>query len=231
MFAAIMAGLAIFPAVFAMGHTPAAGPSLIFQVLPVTFNSFPGGMGWLWAGFFFVMLTIAAITSGASLLEIGVTALVDKCNVKRKTAIVICFIAVTALGALSAISSSDWSCMPWMRDGLNWILGEGVARGSFLDFLDYLTSNWILPVCGILTCLFVGWVWGTRKGARELRNGTKGFADINLLMLLTGFQGEPLYKVSRNQGFTVMTMWAVIVRYIAPFVIFIIFLNALGVSF
>ena len=57
--AAVMAGLAIFPAVFAMGFDPGAGPSLIFKILPATFNHFPGGWGWLWAGFFFLMLSIA----------------------------------------------------------------------------------------------------------------------------------------------------------------------------
>ncbi len=229
--AAVMSGLAIFPAVFAMGHTPAAGPSLIFQVLPVTFNSFPGGMGWLWAGLFFVMLTIAAVTSGASLLEIGVTALVDKCNLKRKTAVIICFAAVTLLGCLSAVSSSDWQALPWLRDSLVWTLGEEAARGSFLDFVDYLTSNWILPVCGILTCLFVGWVWGADKGADELRSGTNGFADVNLLTFAAGFSKDELYKDVCRNGFTVMTLWALIVRFIAPFVIFIIFLNALGIEF
>ena len=63
---AMLAGLAIFPAVFAMGGSPAQGPSLIFQVLPITFNSIPGGLGWLWNGFFFILLAIAALTISSS---------------------------------------------------------------------------------------------------------------------------------------------------------------------
>ncbi|NCC68886.1 MAG: sodium-dependent transporter, partial [Clostridia bacterium] len=67
--AALLGGLAIFPAVFAMGLDPAAGPGLIFDVLPATFYRIPGGMGWFWAGLFFLMLTIAALTRAAALLE------------------------------------------------------------------------------------------------------------------------------------------------------------------
>ena len=76
--AAILAGLAIFPAVFAMGFDPGVGPSLIFNILPATFNRFPGGTGWIWAGLFFLMLSIGAITSGVALLQNGVSFFMDE---------------------------------------------------------------------------------------------------------------------------------------------------------
>ncbi len=226
--AAIMAGLAIFPAVFAMDHTPAAGPALIFHILPVTFQQFPGGTGWLWAGLFFVMLTIAAMTSGASLLEIGVTALCDKFRMNRKAAILLCAAATGALGCLSAVSSGDWQKLPWLHRAVERFFGPGSARGCFLDCLDYITSNWMLPLCGVLICLFVGWVWGARKAARELRRGTGGFADVNLFVLGAGLRKDPVCRGAG--GLTVMTIWGLLVRFLAPAMIFVIFLNAVGVN-
>ncbi len=227
--AALLAGLAIFPAVFAMGFDPSAGPSLIFKVLPATFNNFPGGLGWLWAGLFFLMLTIAALTSAASLLECGVTFLVDRFHLGRRWSILLCYVVIGGLGILSAVSCSDWANLPAIRRGLSRIFGE-VSLGSWFDLLDYVTSNWMLPLSGLFTVLFVGWVWTARKAGRELRVGAGSLVDENLITLLSGFRGEPLYRNSRNHGLTVMSLWGLLVRFLAPVVILVLFLQSIGVN-
>lgn len=229
---AVLAGLAIFPAVFAMGFDPAAGPSLIFKVLPATFNHFPGGIGWLWAGLFFLMLDIAALTSAAALLESGVTFLMDQFRLNRKAAILICYFVIGGLGCLACVSVGDWSRIPELRRLLCAIfLPEKIALcGSWFDLLDQVTSNWMLPLAGMLTAIFVGWIWGARKAGRELRHGAWSKVDENLITFLSGFRGEPRYRTSRNHGLTVMTLWGLLVRFLAPVVILFVFLQAIGVN-
>ncbi len=226
--AAMMAGLAIFPAVFAMGLNPAEGPSLIFKVLPVAFHNFPGGYGWIWAGLFFLMLSIAALTSAASLLECGVTFLIDQFKLSRKVAILICYAGCGGLGVLSAVSVADWQHIPGVYRVMAALFGEESLATNWFDTLDYVTSNWMLPLSGLLTSLFVGWVWGTKKAGRELRRGAESFADENLITTLSGFRGEPLYRTSRNHGLTLMTLWGILVRFCAPLVVLIVFLKAIG---
>ena len=229
--AAVMAGLAIFPAVFAMGFDPGAGPSLIFKILPATFNHFPGGWGWLWAGFFFLMLSIASITSGVALLQNGISFFMDELKWSHRKSIVVCLGGVTLFGVLSAISISHWRNIPLVRDAVAFVFGEKNVPGSFFDMMDYLTSNWMLPIGGIAICLFIGWVWGARKAARELRLGSeKSCPDMNLITLLSGFRGDSLYQQTRDHGLTTMSFWAILIRFFAPIVIFIIFLRAVGVN-
>ncbi len=229
--AAILAGLAIFPAVFAMGFDPGAGPSLIFKILPATFNHFPGGTGWLWAGLFFLMLTIGAVTSGVALLQNGISFFMDELKWGRRKSLAVCFGGVSVFGLLSAVSISHWRHIPVVRDALAFIFGEKHVPASFFDMLDYLTSNWMLPIGGLAISLFIGWVWGSRKAARELRIGSeKACPDVNLITLLSGFRGEPLYRTSRNHGLTLLSLWSIIIRFFAPVAIFIIFLRAVGVD-
>ncbi len=229
--AAVLAGLAIFPAVFAMGQNPAAGPGLIFNILPVTFYHFPGGHGWIWAGLFFLMLSIAAVTSGVALLQNGISFFMDELKWSRIKSIIICFSGVTVFGILSAISVANWDNISLLYEGLAGVFGEEHMFGSFLDMLDYLTSNWMLPISALAICIFTGWTWGARKAARELRLGAdKALPDMNLITRLAGFKGEAYYRTSRNHGLTIMSLWAIIVRFFAPVVIFVIFLRAIGVN-
>ena len=228
--AAIMAGLAIFPAVFAMGFSPSAGPSLIFKILPATFHQMPGNLGWLWGGLFFLMLSIAALTSAAALLESGVTFLVDQFKIRRNIALLSCFIGTVLLGLLSCCSCADWEEIPWVQKGLGVVFGEDRLLGSWFDTLDFATSNWMLPLSGMLITIFVGWIWKTRKAGRELRRGAAKFSDENLLNWLSGFRGEPMYQTTRNHGLTLLTGWGLLVRFLAPVVILLIFLKFIGVN-
>jgi len=223
--AALLGGLAIFPAVFAMGLDPSAGPGLIFNVLPATFNRIPGGMGWFWAGLFFVMLTIAALTSAAALLESGVTFLMDQFKIRRVHAVTGSFVGITVLGFLTCYSTNDWSRLPGVDRFVRRVFD--VKTASWFDLLDTLTSNWMLPLIGLLTVIFVGWIWGARKAGQELRQGTRGFTDENLITLLSGFGGDPAYLGSSNSGLTILTLWGLLVRYVAPVIMAVICLQVI----
>lgn len=228
--AALMAGLAIFPAVFAMGLAPTSGPSLIFQTLPFAFRHFPGGMGWIWAGLFFLMLTVAAVTSAAALIENAISFFVDTFGFFRRPAVLLAGLLVGLLGLLSVFSTSDWARLQPVKAVLDRCFGSEHVKGSWFDVLDYVTSNWMLPLLGLLTVLFVGWVWKPREAARELRRGAESFCDRNLLLWLSGFHDEKLYHIGGNHGLTLMTLWGVLIRFVVPVVMFVVFLKVIGVN-
>ncbi|MBQ6474237.1 MAG: sodium-dependent transporter [Victivallales bacterium] len=227
--AAILSGIAIFPAVFAMGFQPNAGPSLIFQVLPATFNKIPGGLSWLWAGLFFVMFAIAALTSMASILECSVTFLVDTFKMRRKTAILLNFVATALVGVLACVSVSDWTNLPHLHKVLAACFGENILPGNWFDTMDHLTSNWMIPLSSMLTAIFVGWVWGSRKAINELRIGAEPYADRNLFLWFCGLLDDTLQDPSATlQTLTPLTFWIFLTRFFSPVIILVIFLQNLG---
>lgn len=155
---ALLAGFIIFPAGFSLiGFNPAeGGPGLIFAVLPGLFGSMPGGA--LFGAAFFVLLTLAALTSTISLLEVPVAALVDRGWCRRKSVILLTiFVAVVAVpSALSQGASPFLSKMP-------------VFGADFLTVMATVWNNWALPIGGLLIAVFAGWVWGADKVIAELR--------------------------------------------------------------
>ena len=153
---ALLAGLAIFPVVFANNLEPAAGPGLIFQTLPLAFGQMPGGV--LIGSAFFVLLTLAAWTSSISLLEPTVEWLQDQRGVGRGAAALGAAGAVWALGIVSALSFNVWSDVSLF------------GRGLF-DLLDFLTANIMLPLTGLLAALFAGWGMSRASTADELEMG------------------------------------------------------------
>ena len=140
---ALAAGLAIFPIVFANAHLEAgAGPSLIFQSLPVAFGGLP--LGAAVGAAFFLLVAFAALTSAISLLEPAFAFLVERYNAKRSH---------VAVGA----------------GVLCWLLGIGsVVSDEFLGFLDTLTGQFMLPLGGLLIAIFAGWVLTKRVVAAQL---------------------------------------------------------------
>jgi len=138
--AALLAGLAIFPLVFAHGLEPGAGPGLLFISLPIAFADMPAGL--LVGGLFFLFVFIAALTSAISLLEPAVEHFV----VER-----------------------GWRRAAWLVAGLVWLVGLGpllslnlwsefkVAGKNLFDLLDFVTANLMLPLGGFLIAVFVGW--------------------------------------------------------------------------
>lgn len=139
---AILAGLAILPAVFAFGMDPSGGPGLTFITLPAVFQAMPGGV--FFGTMFFVLLAIAALTSAISLLE-PLVAFYSTKGYSRKQVTVGSGIIVFLLGVPSSLSMGVW--------GDYKIAGKG-----FFDLMDFLTSNIMLPLGGLLIALFAGWV-------------------------------------------------------------------------
>jgi len=161
-FIALIAGLAIFTAVFATQQDPSAGPGLIFHTLPVVFTKMPGG--YFFSILFFLLLTIAALTSAISLLEVVVSYFVDEKGWTRHSA-VIAFGGVTFLiGVPSALS-------------FNILSDFQIFDLNFFDLADFLTANLMLPLGGMLISIFVAWIWGFDKSLKELRLGAENLFD------------------------------------------------------
>ncbi len=181
---AIMAGLVIFPLVFS-NHLPLTfGPGLIFKTLPLTFAQMPGGT--LFGGLFFVLLTIAALSSSISLIEPTVAWLVEEMGWTR-----------------------DAAC--WSSGGICWFLGLGTVfsfnawRGftlldrTFFQWLDFLTSNLLLPLSGFVVAVFMGWVVRPELSRSVL-----------------------------NCGDAVFAAWWISIRFVAPGAVMLIFMQAMG---
>jgi len=158
---AVLAGLMIFPAVFAVGMDPAEGPALVFQVLPEVFESMP--LGGVVAPVFFILLSIAALTSTVSLLEVVVSYFVDEKGWTRPRAAWTVGILAFALGLPSALASG---AVPWLTEI------ELFGQTGFLSIMGYLFVSISLPLGGMLLSIFVGWVWGAETAGAELQRGS-----------------------------------------------------------
>ena len=150
---ALLAGMAIFPIVFANGMSPADGPGLIFVNLPVAFGNMTGGT--LLGLMFFLLLTFAALTSAISLLEPAVELVEERTPLTRVAATLVSGAAVWALGIAALMSFNVW-------DGLL-IFGMNI-----FDLLDTFTSKVLLPLTGLGAVLFVAWCLERTSVAEEL---------------------------------------------------------------
>lgn len=164
---ALLAGLAIFPIVFANGMEPGAGPGLIFQTLPLAFGQMP--MGSLFGTLFFVLLVFAAWTSGISLLEPIVEWLEEQKGLNRTLSTLIAGFACWVLGIASILSLNLWSDVAPL--GM-FAMFEGK---TVFDLLDYLTANILLPLGGLLVALLVGWCMSKQALQNELSLSAGGF--------------------------------------------------------
>ncbi len=153
---AILAGLAIFPLVFAYGLDPSEGPGLIFVTLPIAFGQMPYGQ--FFGTGFFVLLMFAAWTSSISLLEPAVAWLVENRGIARaKSAAIAGFIAWT-LGIGSVLSFNLWQ-------------DYRLFDKTYFDLVEYATSNVMLPLGGLLIAFFTGWLMSRKAVAEELGLG------------------------------------------------------------
>ena len=142
---AILAGVAIFPAVFAFDQSPDGGPGLVFNVLPVVFNSMGNVGSIVFGGAFFLLLAVAALTSAISLLEALTAWGADYGKSRKRSAIILSVVLV--LVAVVASFSFDGG-----------ILNDNKLAGmSFFDWLDKLTGSYLPPICALLTIIFFGW--------------------------------------------------------------------------
>lgn len=173
---AFTAGLVIFPALFTIhGLSPAEGPSLIFKVLPVIFSKIPGGL--IFGTTFFILLTIAAITSTISLLEVPTAYLVDEKKWKRwKAALLLGFIS-SLLGVPSALSMGSVKCLSYIPH----------IKIDFLSLMDIIWGNLSLIIGSLLISIFVGWKWGVKNAVDEIESSGKRFAFKNIWQILIKF--------------------------------------------
>ena len=166
----LLAGLAVFPIVFAHGLDPAGGPGLVFVTLPLAFAQMP--FGWGAAMAFYVLLFVAALASAISMLEPLVARLVSRHAMRRPAAAVAGAVACFVLGVASVLSFSLWS---------GWFPLGGIdafARATVFDLLDQLTSNLLLPIGGLAIALFTGWALPRRLLVEELRLGPRSATTV-----------------------------------------------------
>lgn len=185
---ALLAGIAIFPAVFAFGIEPGAGPGLVFITLPNVFLQMPGG--YFFCIMFFLLLSIAALTSSISILEVVVAYFVEELKLKRMFATIIAGVSITLTGIPCSLSMGIWSKAVFMEK-------------TFFDWMDYIASNVLLPLGGLLIVAFVGWILGREKAEKEITNNGK-------------------LKVNY------MPFFMFLAKFAAPLIIAIIFLHGLG---
>ena len=154
---ALLAGIAIFPIVFANNLQPDSGPGLIFQTLPIAFGAMTGG--WLMGISFFVMLVIAALTSSISLVEPAVAWLVENKNFSRQKACLWTGLSTWLLGIGSIFSFNVWANVK-------------LFDRSIFQLLDYLTANLMLPIGGFSIAIFAGWIMSRQSSEQELKMPT-----------------------------------------------------------
>ena len=153
---ALVASLAIMPAVFAFGISPQAGPGLVFETLPYVFGQMPAGG--LVAILFFLALLVAALTSSISMLEVAVAYLVEEKKIPRIWACVILFVICWVVGGLCSLSFGPLSHIK-------------IDGGNLFDFFDNLSSNILMTLGSLLTVLFVGWRLKKTDVYDEFTNG------------------------------------------------------------
>ena len=153
---ALIAGIAIMPAVFAFGIDPQSGPGLVFETLPYVFGQMPAG-GFI-AILFFLALLVAALTSSISMLEVAVAFLVEEKGMSRIAACLLLFVICLVVGALCSLSFGPLSDFK-------------IAGRTIFDFFDNLSSNVLMTLGSLLTVLFVGWRLKKTDVYDEFTNG------------------------------------------------------------
>lgn len=166
-FVAVLAGLIIFPAAFSVGVNPDSGPSLIFITLPNVFEQAFAGMpilGYVISLAFYLLLSMAALTSLISLHEVSTAFFQEELHISRNRAAMIVTSCCILIGAVCSLSLIGWDALT-------------IAGMSLFDMFDFVTGQIFLPVGGMLTCIFIGWYvpkkivkdeftnWGTLKGS------------------------------------------------------------------
>jgi NSS family neurotransmitter:Na+ symporter len=164
---ALLAGLLIFPIIFAFGLEPGAGPGLVFITMPFTFGQIPGG--WLFGSIFFLLLFFAALTSSISMMEAPVSWLSDRTRLSRAQAALLSGSISWCLGILAVLSLNRWADF--------YPLGafDLFAGKTFFDLYDFLVTNLLLPFGGIVIAIIAGWVIRKEFSRDELYGASPTF--------------------------------------------------------
>ena len=171
---AILAGVAIFPAVFSCGFEPTGGPGLVFLVLPNVFNTM-GSAGIVFASLFFLLLMVAAVTSAISLLEALTAWFCEHTGTRRWVGALLFFVVTTALGVVFSLSMGSLSHIKIM--GL-----------TLFDFVDRMNSIYLPPLCALCTIIFFGWVMPEEDIKDEMSNhGTLRIGYYGLFRFLARY--------------------------------------------
>ncbi|MEE9395351.1 MAG: sodium-dependent transporter [Planctomycetota bacterium] len=189
---ALLACMIFFPIVFSFGLSPEAGPGLVFVSLPIAFAQMSGGV--VLAFVFFLLLVFAALSSAVSLLEIVVSYFIDEKGWTRHQAVLVSGLGVTAFGIPSSLSSSTD------------LFGESIIAitgKNWFDSVDYLVSNWMLPMGGMGLALFMAW---RMNAAARL----EAYGDQSRWLRFYG-------------------LWLALLKWFIPLSIFLVLLNLIGV--
>lgn len=187
----LLVGLMIFPVIFTFNFEPQSGPGLVFKTLPVLFSKLPGAL--IISTTFFIMFVFTALTSAIALVEVVTANFIDLLGWTRKKAVLIVGAASFIFGIPSALSQTNTLFANW-----KFIYGK-----DFFATVNDIVSDWMLPLCGFFTALFVGWFFDKEKAYEEFMRGTQ-----------YGWLLKP---------------WFFFIRWVAPIAIAAIVLNKSGI--
>ncbi|MGC9385320.1 MAG: sodium-dependent transporter [Hydrogenovibrio sp.] len=182
---ALVAGLVIFSIVFGNGLEAGSGPGLLFQTLPIAFGQMTGG--WFFGTLFFGMVVFAALSSAISMIEPAISWFEQNWGFTRRKAAWSLGLFSWFLGLGSVLSFNLWQNVHFWQDK------------TFFGLMDFLTSNVMLPLGGMFTALFVGWVW--TQSERDAASGMPA-------------RWSPTYSI--------------LTKYVAPILVFIVFFESVA---
>ncbi len=169
---ALLAGLAIFPAVFAFGIDPTAGPGLVFITLPNVFLQMTGGT--IFGALFFFLLFIAALTSVVSIFEVIIAYITEELSVTRPKAMTLTTLAVVFISILCAFSNTPDSSLTFFGTTL-------------FDWMDKLSANILLPIGGLLIMIFIGFIMKREDVEDELKQGCPSIKNSMIYLTITKY--------------------------------------------
>ncbi len=187
---ALLACLVLFPITFTFAGGPGKGVGLVFQTMPIAFSKMLGGK--ILAILFFLLLVFAALSSSISLLEVVASYFIDEHAWSRKKAVYLSGAAIFIFGVPSALAGSGVLFGDWVN-----MFGK-----NFFDLMDFLASNWLLPLGGFFIALYVGWFLEPQVRKTEF---------------VTGSSWGKLF-----------TTWLLLIKYIAPVAVVVVFLQNVG---
>lgn len=201
---ALLAGLMVFPAVFAFNMSPTEGPTLVFSVLANIFPEMPFGN--IAGALFFLLLFLAAITSTISMLEAPAAYFMDTFKWSRKKAAWTVALVAFLFGIPSALSNGASEFFSSIHIHI-----LGTEKKGFMDVMDYLFGTLFMMMVVLATCLYTGWFMKTSKLVDEIENGAEGF------------------KTKKTLGLAPYKIWLFTIRFVCPIIIVLVLLSVLGI--